>query len=354
VQSRINATQRLPEPDLQHVVAHTEGLWDEIRRQRLFVTGGTGFVGRWILESLLRANDLLALQARVVVLSRRPHTFAAAAPHLAGHPAITLLEGDVRTFDYPDGEYSHVLHLAKEPGPSPPADPASASPAPSVAGTERVLAFAAAHGTTKLLFTSSGAVYGRQPEDCERLTEEHVGGPSPDDPNAGYALGKRAAEVLCCAAAEESDVRVKIARCFTFVGPCMDFDAGYAIGNFIRDAICRDALDVAGDGTPLRSYLYAADLAVWLWTILFAADKAVPYNVGSQDAISIADLAKLVARSVGGGQAVHIFKSPPPDPTPPARYVPDTSRAALQLGLTVEIGLEDAIHRTAGWYRSTH
>jgi dTDP-glucose 4,6-dehydratase len=216
-----------------------------------------------------------------------------------------------------------------------------------------VLAFAATHGTTKLLFTSSGAVYGRQPEDCERLTEDYGGDPSPEDPNADYALGKRAAEELCCVAAEGSDVRVKIARCFAFVGPGMDFAAGYAIGNFIRDAISGDALVVTGDGTPLRSYLYAADLAVWLWTILFAADKALPYNVGSEDAISIADLARLVARSVGDGKAVRISKPPPPDPTPPARYVPNTSRAALRLGLTAEIGLEDAIRRTAGWYRST-
>jgi len=353
VQSRMSTTQRHLARDLQHVVAHTEGLWDEMRRQSVFVTGGTGFVGRWMLESLLWANDLLALQVRVVVLSRRPDTFAVVAPHLAGHPAVTLLGGDVRTFDDPDGEYSHVLHLATESGPSLDADPGPASFATSVTGTERVLAFAASHGTTKLLFTSSGAVYGRQREDCERLREDYVGAPSPDDSKAGYALGKRAAELLCCAAAEESDVRAKIARCFTFVGPYMDFEASYAIGNFIRDSICREALELTGDGTPLRSYLYAADLAVWLWTILFAGDKATPYNVGSPDAISIADLARLVAGSVGGGKAVHIAKGPPLSPALPARYVPDTSRATSRLGLKVEIGLEEAVQRTARWYRST-
>jgi len=342
------------ERDLQHIIARTEALWEEMRHQRVFVTGGTGFVGRWMLESLLWANDLLALEARVVVLSRRPDTFAVVAPHLAGHPAVTLLQGDVGSFDYPDGEYSHVLHLAKEPDPSVYESPGVASVSTSVAGTKRVLAFAASHGTTKLLFTSSGAVYGRQPEDCERLREDYAGDPSLEGPDAGYALGKRAAELLCCAAAEESDVRVKIARGFSFLGPYMDFEAGYAVGNFIRDAICRDALEVTGDGTPLRSYLYAADLAVWLWTILFAGDTATPYNVGSPDAVSIADLARLVAHCVGGGKPVHIAQGPPPGPTLPARYVPDTSRAASRLGLTAEIGLEDALRRTARWYRSTH
>jgi dTDP-glucose 4,6-dehydratase len=339
--------------DLQHIIAHTEGLWGELRRQSVFVTGGTGFVGRWMLESLLYANDLLGLQARVVVLSRRPDAFAALTPHLAGHPAVTLLEGNVRTFDCPEGEYSHVLHLATESGPSLQPDPGASSFATSVAGTERVLAFARSHGSKKLLFTSSGAVYGKQPDDCERLREDRPGGLFSDDAKAGYSLGKRAAEVLCCNAANESGLQAKIARCFTFVGPYMDFEGVYAIGNFIRDSVCRDRLTVTGDGTPLRSYLYAADMAVWLWTILFAGDKATPYNVGSPDAISIADLARLVARAVGGGKGVTIAESPPPHPTSRDRYIPDTSRASASLGLRVEIGLEDAVQRTARWYRAS-
>jgi dTDP-glucose 4,6-dehydratase len=340
--------------DLQHIVARTETFWEGMRRQRIFVTGGTGFVGRWMLESLLWANDHLALEARVVVLSRRPDNFAVVAPHVAGHSAVTLLRGDVASFAYQDGEFSHVLHLAKEPDPSEHGSPGLASVTASARGTERVLAFAASHGTRKLLFTSSGAVYGRQPGNCERLGEDFARSPSPEDPHASYALGKRAAERLCFAAAERSDVSVKIARGFTFVGPYMDFDAGYAVGNFIRDAVCRDALDVTGDGTALRSYLYAADMAVWLWTILFAGAKGTPYNVGSPAAISIADLARLAARSVGGGKGVRIADSPPPDPTLPDRYVPDTSRAELDLGLRAEIELEDALQRTARWYRTTH
>ena len=349
----MNATHYLPARDLRHVTSHTEGLWDDLRRRSIFITGGTGFVGRWMLESLLWANDLLSLQTRVVVLSRRPAAFAVVAPHLAGHPSVTLLQGDVRHFDFPDGEYSHVLHLATESGPSLHANPGPASFATSVAGTEQVLAFAVSHGTTKMLFTSSGAVYGRQPEDRQRLTEDYSGTPSSDHEKAGYALGKRAAERLCCTAMTESDVSVKIARCFAFVGPYMDFEAGYAIGNFIRDSVSREALEVTGDGTPLRSYLYAADLAVWLWTILIAGDTSGPYNVGSPDSISISDLARLVARIVGGGKAVHIANSPPPSQVLPPRYVPDTYRAVSGLGLKVEIGLEEAVRRTAEWYRST-
>ena len=351
--SHMSTAHSLLARDLRHIIAHTEGLWSGLRRQNVFVTGGTGFIGRWMLESLLYANDVLGLQVRVVVLSRRPDAFTALTPHLAGHPAVTLLEGNVRTFDYPEGEYSHVLHLATESGPSLQPDPGSSSFATSVAGTERVLAFASSHGTTRLLFTSSGAVYGRQPEDCERLSEDWPGDSYPEGAKAGYALGKRAAELLCCTAANESGLQAKIARCFTFVGPYMNFEGVYAIGNFIRDAVCRDNLAVTGDGTPQRSYLYAADMAVWLWTILFAGDKATPYNVGSPEAISIADLAWLVARAAGRGKTVSLAENPPPGRAVRDRYIPDTSRASASLGLKVEIGLEEAIRRTARWYRET-
>ena len=327
--------------DMRHVMLHTEGLWDELRGRRVFITGGTGFVGRWLLESLLWANDVLALHARVLVLSRHPDAFSRTCPRLADHPAMTFLRGDCLTFEHPAGEFSLILHLAKESG-----SPALAP------GTQRVLEFAASHGATKLLFTSSGAVYGGQPRDRERLREDYGGMPSPEDRHAEYALAKQAGERLCSAASADSQVRAKIARCFTFVGPYMDFDAGYAIGNFIRDAVRADSVQVSGDGTPLRSYLYAADLAVWLWTILFAGEDAVPYNVGSPDPVSIGDVARLVARVAGGTTPVRMARAPGPDSAPPERYIPDTSRVA-RLGLKVEIGLEDAVRRTLNWYRST-
>jgi dTDP-glucose 4,6-dehydratase len=336
----------LPAADLDHVLEHTAGLWDEFRGARLLVTGGTGFFGRWMLETFVVANDELSLGAEAIVLTRDPGRFEAGAPHVARHRAVTALAGDVRTFDFPETPCSHVLHLATESG-------RGWSPAASfrtaVDGTQRVLAFAAQQGVRKLLFTSSGAVYGTQPPHCERLTEEYTGAPHPDDPAAGYALGKRAAENLCSVAAMETGLQAKIARCFAFVGPLLPLDANFAIGNFIRDALFRDAIQVNGDGTARRSYLYAADLAVWLWTILNRGESGRPYNVGSDDDLSIADLAHKVASVVRPGIPVRIGAVPGPG-TPPGRYVPSIARAAGELGLRARITLDDAIERTAEWY----
>jgi dTDP-glucose 4,6-dehydratase len=336
----------LPEPDLDHVLEHTEGIWEELRGGRLFVTGGTGFIGRWMLESFFRANEELSLDAEAIVLTRDPRRFTDAAPHVVGHAAITLLAGDVMSFDFPLRDCTHVLHMATETalGAS-----ASASFRTAVGGTERVLAFAAERGVRKLLLTSSGAVYGTQPPECERLSEEYVGSPRPEDASTGYAQGKRAAEFLCAAAIEDAGVEAKIARCFAFVGPLLPLEANFAIGNFIRDALWGNSIEVTGDGTARRSYLYAADLATWLWTILFRGDSGRPYNVGSEADLSISDLALLVARVLRPDIPIRVAESPSLA-TLPGRYVPSTARAARELGLQALVSPDDAVLRTARWY----
>jgi len=336
----------LPERDLDHILEHTQGLWEELRGGRLFVTGGTGFFGRWMLESFLKANDVLGLGSEAIVLTRDPRGFADAAPHVAVHLAITLETGDVKTFDDPPVECTHILHMATETslGVS-----ATASFETAVEGTQRVLDFAARRGVRKLLLTSSGAVYGTQPPDCERLSEEYIGAPRPEDVSAGYAHGKRAAEFLCSAVAAKTELQAKIARCFAFVGPLLPLDANYAIGNFIRDALYRDHIEVTGDGTPRRSYLYAADLAVWLWTIMFRGESGRPYNVGSEADLSISDLARLVAAVLRPDIPVHIAEPPSAETLPP-RYVPATTRAARELDVQSHVALDDALLRTAHWY----
>src|SRR5712675_1610891 len=96
--------------DLDHVLAHTADVWEELRDASIFVTGGTGFFGCWLLESFAWACDHLSLDASVTVLTRSPANFRRKAPHLAAHRAIHLLHGDIRSFPFPAGHYSHVIH----------------------------------------------------------------------------------------------------------------------------------------------------------------------------------------------------------------------------------------------------
>lgn len=334
--------------DLDHILGQTGTMWEELRGARLFITGGTGFFGCWLLESFLWANEAHNLGATVVVLSRDPEAFARKAPHLAQSPFVTLHAGDVRSFPFPEGEFSHIIHAATEASAKLNAEAPILMLDTIIEGTRRVLDFAVACGAKKFLLTSSGAVYGRQPSDITHTPEEYAGAPDPLDVGAAYGNGKRMAEHLCSLYAKRHGFEAKIARCYAFVGPHLPLDIHFAIGNFIRDALKGGPIRVKGDGSSYRSYLYAADLAVWLWTILFCGSSMRAYNVGSSKEISIAQLAEAVRETLHCALPIEIV-GPQTSEGAPSYYVPSVELAAKELGLRERFTLQEAIWRTAQW-----
>lgn len=345
----------LAKVDLELVLGETCELWEEARGQRIFITGGTGFFGCWLVETFCYINRELELDAKVTVLSRDPAKFTAKCPHLASDAAVTLHPGDVRNFEFPAGEFKYVVHAATESGSKQGAEQPLEMLSTILAGTERALKFAEQAGARKFLLTSSGAVYGKQPGEITHLPEAYSGGPDTMEPANVYAECKRASELMCALyqkAAVERGLKfeAKIARCFAFCGPHLPMDAHFAIGNFIGDVLAGRAISIGGDGTPRRSYLYAADLAIWLWTLLFRGPALVPINVGSADDVSIRELAETVAKVLNPAIEIRVAKQAV-EGAVPSRYVPSVARAKDLLGLEVTVSLEEAIRHTADWYR---
>lgn len=299
------------------------------------------------------ANARHALDLRVTVLPRDPAAFGREAPAILAAPAFHFVSGDVRDFTFPAGDFSHVIHTATTS-----AHETFAGEDPLhkfdtlVSGTRRVLDFAAKRGIENLLFTSSGVTYQPLPPPGGSHTpipESSLLAPPTHHPASTLGQAKRAAEFLCACYAERHGWHLGIARCFSFLGPFLPLDIHYALGNFITQALHAERVVVNSDGTALRSYLYAADLVVWLLTLLLDGKSGQPYNVGSDAAISIGDLAHLVRDLIAPDKPVDILGKAASAVGNPIRnaYIPDITLARNTLNLEVWTDLSTAIRSTA-------
>lgn len=337
------------EAERDRMFARLANDWPQLAGARIFMTGGTGFIGRWMLEALADANRRLNLGVEAVILSRDPDAFARKAEHLATDPAITLVRGDVLRFEPPEGQFTHLVHAATDAS----ADLTENDPRRMfdtiVGGTRRTLDHALAQ-KARYFFLSSGAVYGSQPWETSHVGEDWLGGPDIGNARNAYAEGKRAAEMLCAIYRKQFALDIVTARIFALLGPLLSLDIHFAAGNFIRDALAGRSIRVEGAGTAVRSYLYIADLTVWLWKILLRAAPGSVYNTGSEEAVSIAELARLVGELLGA-PGVDILGRPDPGWNP-GRYVPSSAKIRNELGVEAETSLGEAILRTAqanGW-----
>ena len=298
--------------------------------KRVFITGGTGFFGKSMLDYRLHHPEWGWVRAKWVILSRDPEKFVATYPQLANQDGISFISGDIRDFAFPEGEFDAIIHSATS-AVTTLADEEMTSVI--LDGTRRVIDFAAAKGCKKLLFTSSGAVYGPRTSPASE-NDECL-------PVTAYGKGKLQAERMLI----DSGLDVKIARCFAFAGPYLPRTIHYAIGNFVQDCLCGKPIVINGDGTPLRSYLYADDLVEWLFAILERGESGRPYNVGSDEMLSIKELAKKVREVLVGDNEIVVKERPPIGL--PSVYVPYVKRIREELGCEIKVTLEDAIKRSS-------
>jgi len=300
----------------------------------IFISGGTGFFGKSILD-YLNIND--SWKGRLYILSRNPDKFCNENPELINLPGLNFVKGDIRDFEYSSlPNFDYVIHAATEADSKFTAEKPEEMYSVIVDGTKRILEMCEAKKIARLLYVSSGAVYGVQPPDLLNVAEYY-----PCVPVNAYGKGKLDAENICL----ESPIDTVIARCFAFVGPYLPLDKHFAIGNFINNILHSEDINIKGDGSPYRSYMYASDLVEWLFALLLKAKSNESYNVGSDKAISIAELAKLVSEfSLSKKQNINIAKKKRAGALP-SRYVPSTDKAQKELGLKCKISLKKSIQK---------
>ena len=333
----------LPNIDLAHAVTQAATDLRALDGASIFLTGGTGFFGRWLVESWLWARRQLNIRGELHLLMRSTDRWTSFAQGLPDTDGLTPHVGSQSDFVFPDIHIDFLVHGAVDHG-----APKEVF-ARNIEGTRRTLDFAKTGGAGRFLFLSSGAVYGPQQSERLRLPETEPSRVDPTDPLQAYGAMKQASEHLGLRGQTEGGPSFISARAFAFHGPGLPLDHGYAIGNFMRDALGTGPIYLQGDGTPRRSYLYAADLAVWLWALLNRGRPGAAYNVGSPEALSILSLAERVRDLVAPGREISIRVTPPEQTA--LWYVPDTTKAEKELGLHPIIGLDEGIQRTACWYR---
>ena len=334
-----NTMNKIIEEDTNFIFTQLKNIVDlsKLNNSNILITGGTGLFGKSILDALIFMHNFY--EFKITVLSRNKNNFLFNYPKY-NLEFINFIRGDIRNFDCKRQDFDYIIHAAT---------PASAKLEKEnpkemysviLEGTKNIIDIAKNMNVKKLLFTSSGAVYGEQYQSIKSFKEDYQG-----IPITYYGKAKKISENIFL----NSNINVSIARCFAVTGPHLNLNIHFAIGNFIKDAIENRDIIIKGDGRPLRSYLYTADLVIWLLAILLKSENKSIYNVGGRNGISIYDLAKKVSKQVNNytGKVDILTKSNYNYPTP--KYIPNNKKIIKELGVKENYTLDEAIKRTIEW-----
>ena len=342
--------KRIPIVDLEHIFQNTKDIWEPMRGKSIFLSGGTGFFGKWILESFIYINEKLDLNSKIITLSRNPKLFINEYPFYNQYlDSVRFIKGDILKYDFKiNEEIQFIIHAATAASDTLNKNNPLLMMDTITLGTRKILDFAATQPIEGFLFISSGAVYGKQPLGVSNIQETDSFKIDINNSNAAYSEGKRIAELYCSTYFEKYKLPVKIARCFAFVGPYLPLDTHFAIGNFINNVIKNEDIVIMGDGSTTRSYMYASDLSISIWKILLIGNNNKPYNVGVNKAYSLKEIALMLKKNYGNNvQILNMNKDLPKN-----IYVPNVDALKNELKFSNFVQIEDAIQKTIDFYKT--
>ncbi|MCW3108415.1 MAG: hypothetical protein JWQ09_2921, partial [Segetibacter sp.] len=266
----------------------------QLQNQVILITGGTGFMGKWLAELVSFLNERHDYNIKLFLLAEDIDKFKEEVPHLSNKSFIELIEQDIKNVAELNSEISFVIHAAG----SPDNRDHSTQPIKTIdtiyKGTQAILeACVRLPNLQKFVFISSNYVYGKI-EQNKNISENDFGPLQCNSVTAAYAEAKRLAETICTVYRNQRRLPIVIIRPFAFIGPYQNIEKPWAINNFIRDGLLGGPIRILGNENTIRSYLYGSDLACWLLNLLISGKVGKAYNLGSEEAISIKDLAEKI------------------------------------------------------------
>lgn len=314
----------------------------------IILTGGTGFVGRWIVGAWLAGCSRLGGRGRLMIACRRPKTILTDFPELMGSPRVDLVASDIRDLVIePSFRPEILIHGATAASEKLNLESPLEMIDVIVQGTRQVVDQARLTGVNKIVFLSSGAVYGHAPIGARPFTEDDHRGPNVTDPRNAYHEAKRIAELLLRVSASTGNTEIVSLRLFAFLAPFLPLTSHFAAGSFIRQAIRGEDIVISSGGGSIRSYQYGTDLVKSIISVSVRKPKHSVYNVGGSYPISILNLANTVREVLQSSSRVTV--SGKDDFHNSSSYLPDVSRIKTEFGIEDTVSLADSIVRTAHW-----
>lgn len=321
---------------------------DELKNQKVLVAGGTGFIGSWIAEFVAYLNDNHQFNTSLVLLARNTDSFRNEKKHLATRSDIQFISKDIRNINELPQDISYIIHAAASPDNRNHVSNPIETISTITKGTDNLIDSAfRLPNLKKFLYLSSGQVYGKCIVNKGIISELDFGALDCNKITAVYPEAKRLAEATCCAYSSQYKLPIVVARPFSFIGPYQSLSKPWAINNFINDALNNRTIRIIGNGEPIRSYMYPADLVVWILKILIAGKINTAYNVGNPLGISLKDAAEKIVQIAQTNVNIDIkFNN-----NDFSHYVPDISLCENDLNLKISYNVEDTFRRSIAWFK---
>jgi len=316
---------------------------EKLKNSNILITGGTGFVGKWLTEMLIYLNENFNFNINIYLLARNIPKDS----NQSKLSYIRYIKSDIRNIKELPTALNYIIHAAGTPDSKEHVSNSIKTIETIVGGTQKILDLSSRlPNLINFLHLSSSKIYGNNysiiPIDESNST---IIGYNNQDV---YSESKRMSETICKSYISELHLPIIIVRPFAFIGPFQLLDKPWAINNFIRDAILGGPIRILGNEHSSKSYMYGSDFANYILNILIFGKIGEAYNIGSSNPITLIDLANKIKNIIDTEIEIK-FKASKDNYSKTIFDVPQTSKIENDLSIKEAFGIDEALRRTILW-----
>lgn len=316
---------------------------ENLKNSHILITGGTGFVGRWLTEMLIYLNENFSFNVTIYLLARN-------IPKDYNHSKldyIHFIKSDIKNIKELPDVLNYIIHAAGTPDSKNHVSNPIKTFETFVKGTQNILDISSRlPNLIKFIHFSSNKIYGDNY--TTSLVDENNYNIIGYNNNDVYCESKRMSETICKAYMSQLYLPIIILRPFAFIGPFQSLDKPWAVNNFIRDAILGGPIRILGNEFTTKGYMYGSDLANYILNILSVGKVGDVYNIGSSKPLTLLELAQKIKKLINSEIEIKI-RSSKDNYITTSNDVPMTSKIENELNLKEAFGIDDALKRTILW-----